>query len=199
MYSKETSYPLKPNTRWQNVIIVTSVLVPIVVAILIYLPSSARINLLDVSFLPHLNAILNTATAICLAISLIAILDEKVKIHKLANTSAFFISALFLVSYITYHYTAAPTVFGDTDHNGILSEAERVAAGSSRTLYVGVLLSHILLAAIVLPFVLFSMFYSLSGQIERHKRLSRITWPIWFYVAVSGVIVYGMISPFYNH
>jgi putative membrane protein len=195
----DDKYLIKPNTRWQNVIIVTSVLIPIVVAILIYLPGSARLALIDVSILPHLNGMLNTATAACLLVSLLAILNKKIQLHKNANITAFALSALFLISYVTYHYMAAPTLFGDTDHNGLLSEAEKEATGATRTAYIILLLTHIVLAAAVVPLVLFSMYFSLSGQFAKHKRLSRFTWPVWFYVAVTGVIVYLMIKPFYFH
>ncbi len=189
---------LAPNTRWQNVIIVTSVLIPIVVAILLYLPYDARIEGLDVSFLPHLNAILNTATAVSLSVSLWAILRGNIATHKLANTTAFFLSSIFLVSYVVYHYATPPTYFGDADFNGMLTDAEKAAAGTGRTVYVSLLLLHILAAAVVVPFVLFSMYYSLSGQFAKHKKLSRITWPVWFFVAVSGVVVYLLIRPYYG-
>lgn len=196
MDTSDYARAIEPNSRWQNVIIITSVLIPIVVAILIYLPYDARISSLDVSFLPHLNAFLNSATALCLVLSLWAILNKKIRIHKMANITAFTLSAIFLVSYVIYHYAAPPTLYGDSNHDGLLSEAERAAA-TGRGMYVGLLLSHILLAAGVVPLVLFSMYYSLSGQFSKHRRISRITWPIWFYVAVTGVVVYALIRPYY--
>jgi len=187
---------IKPNTRWQNVLIIISVLIPIVVAILIYLPPSARVELMDVHVLPHLNGMLNTATAIALLVSLGAILTKRPNTHKNANFIAFGLSAIFLVCYVLYHYSAAPTLYGDLNHDGILTDLEKANA-PYRGLYVGLLLSHIVLAVAVVPLVLFSMYYSLSGQFAKHKRLSRFTWPVWFYVAVTGVIVYLMIRPYY--
>ena len=198
MDQTEYAQAIRPNTRWQNVIIVTSVLIPVVVAILIYLPDTARIADFDVSFLPHLNAALNSATALCLALSLWAILTQRVQTHKLANMTAFVLSATFLISYVIYHYAATHTLYGDLNHDGLLSDTEKAAAGSMRTIYFLLLISHILLAAAVVPLVLFSMYYSLSAQFAKHKKLSRYTWPVWFYVAVTGVIVYAMISPFYK-
>ena len=197
MPALKTKHLIEPNTRWQNVIVAASVLIPIVVATLIYLPNNARLSFMEVGFLPHLNGILNSATALSLAISLIAIVQRKLETHKIANLTAFFLSAIFLISYVVYHYTAPPTVFGDTDHDGILSEIERSAVGGLRTVYLILLLTHIILAAVVVPFVLFSMYYSLSGQLSKHKKLSRFTWPVWFYVAVTGVIVYLLIRPYY--
>ena len=187
---------LQPNTRWQNVIILVSVLIPVVVAVLIYLPSSARVELIDPTFLPHMNGLLNSATALCLLVSLAAILNKKPVLHKNANLTAFGLSAVFLVSYVVYHYTAVPTLYGDTNHDGLLTDIEKAAA-PARGAYIALLLSHILLAVAVVPLVLFSMYFSFTGQFAKHKRLSRFTWPVWFYVAVTGVIVYWMIRPYY--
>jgi putative membrane protein len=104
---------------------------------------------------------------------------------------------LFPVSYICHHLFAGESRFGDLDHNGILSEAEKATAGSARIIYYIILGTHIPLAGIILPFVLFSAYRGLTGDYTRHKKLARITWPIWFYVAVTGVVVYLMISPYY--
>ena len=191
--------PLEPNTKLQNIIVVVSIAIPILVAVLIYLPASARINDLEVSFIPHLNAVLNSATAICLVISLWAILNKKIIVHRTANLIALGLSTFFLIGYVLYHYASESTVFGDINGNRMLDPSEREALGSTRALYLILLLSHIALATVVVPFVLFSFYYSLTGQFAKHKRLSRFTWPLWFYVAVSGVIVYWMINPYYLH
>ena len=87
--------------------------------------------------------------------------------------------------------------FGDIDHNGVLTETEKVTAGSMRMVYYFVLATHIPLAGIVLPFILFTAYRALIGEFDKHKKLVRITWPVWFYVAVTGVIVYLMIRPYY--
>jgi len=187
---------LEANSRWQNVIVLVSILIPIVVAVLIYLPPSARLELIDTNFLPHLNGMLNSATAVSLLVSLTAILNNKKELHKNANLAAFGLSAVFLVSYILYHYTTMPTLYGDTDHNQVLSAIEKQAA-TGRTVYLSLLLSHIVLAIAVVPLVLFSMYFSFTGQFAKHKRLSRFTWPVWFYVAVTGVVVYWLIRPYY--
>ena len=111
--------------------------------------------------------------------------------------TAIILSVFFLVSYICHHLLAGETKFGDINHDGILSADEKLTAGSIRTIYYIILITHIPLAAIILPFILFTAYRSLIGEYEKHKKLARITWPIWFYVALTGVVVYLMISPYY--
>ncbi|MCW3120232.1 MAG: hypothetical protein JWM28_4314 [Chitinophagaceae bacterium] len=111
---------------------------------------------------------------------------------------AMVLSILFLVSYICHHLFAGETRFGDSNHDGIVSDAEKADVGSMRMLYYIILGTHIPLAGIILPFILFSAYRALIGEYNTHKKLVRITWPVWFYVAVTGVIVYRMISPYYS-
>jgi putative membrane protein len=156
----------------------------------------------DLGFNVHLfakaNAIINSAVAILLLAGLVTIKQKKYVLHKKIMLAAMSLSVLFLVSYICHHLLAGDTKFGDIDHNGILSDEERSAAGGLRMLYYFILLTHIPLAAIILPFILFTAYRALIGEYEQHKKLTRITWPVWFYVAVTGVVVYLMISPYYN-
>jgi len=112
--------------------------------------------------------------------------------------AAMVLSILFLISYIGHHLFAGETRFGDLDHDGLLSDSEKTAAGSLRIIYYVLLGTHIPLAAIILPFILFSAYRALTGEFDKHKKLVRITWPVWFYVALTGVIVYWMISPYYG-
>ncbi len=112
--------------------------------------------------------------------------------------AAMVLSILFLVSYICHHLFAGETKFGDIDHNGVLTEAESAAAGSIRFVYWIILATHIPLAAIVLPFILFTAYRGLTGEWQKHRKLAKITWPIWFYVAVTGVLVYWLINPYYS-
>jgi putative membrane protein len=176
---------------------VLSVAIPIVVALLLFVPQTGQLGDLNVSFLPHLNAVLNSATAIALLTGFVLIRKGQIKEHRVAMLSAFMLSSIFLVSYVVYHIQAPSTRFGDLDHNNIVSEAEKAAAGTIRYVYFALLLSHIVFAAIIVPFVLSSVYFGLSGQIERHKRLSKYTFPMWLFVSVSGVIVYLMIKPYY--
>ncbi|MGZ3874215.1 MAG: DUF420 domain-containing protein [Mucilaginibacter sp.] len=150
-------------------------------------------------FLPLLNAVLNGTCSILLLISLYFITHGNVIMHKRINILAFCLSSLFLVSYIAFHYLMkTETVYGDLDGDGKLSAMERSAVGSVRTVYLTILISHIILAAGVLPLILLSFYRGLQMQVEKHKKLVRWAFPIWLYVTITGVIVYVMISPYYH-
>jgi putative membrane protein len=151
-----------------------------------------------VYFLPKLNAIINGTCSILLLISLYFIKNKNIIAHKRTNIITFILSSLFLVSYILYHYFAPEVKFGDVNHDGILNAQEITSAGNLRYVYYVILISHITLAAIVLPLILFSFYRGLKMQVEKHKKLVRWSFPIWLYVTVTGVVVYLMISPFYN-
>ena len=145
-----------------------------------------------------LNALLNTAVAILLVLALFAIKQKKYTVHKNLMLTALILSVLFLVSYIAHHLLAGETKFGDTDHDGIVSVAEIAVVGNLRAFYFILLSTHIILAATSLPFILFTAYRGLTGEYEDHKRKAKRMWPIWFYVAVTGPLVYLMISPYYN-
>ena len=167
----------------------------------IVLLSRVKINAglgFDVHLFAKANAIINSGVAILLVIALIAVKIKNYTLHKNLMLSAMLLSVLFLVSYICHHLFAGETRFGDLDHDGIISDIEKTAVGSSRMIYYILLGTHIPLAGIILPFILFSAYRALTGEFDKHKKLVRITWPIWFYVAVTGVVVYWMISPYYH-
>lgn len=134
-------------------------------------------------FLPALNAIINGTCTLLLLLSLYFIKQKNIKIHKRINLSAFVLSSIFLISYITYHYLAEETVFPKSN--------------PIRPYYLVILISHIILAAFVLPLILLSFYYGLTMQIDKHRKITRWSYPIWLYVTITGVIVYLMISPFY--
>ncbi len=148
--------------------------------------------------LPLLNAILNGSCSVLLLLSLYFIKNGNVTVHKRINILAFILSSLFLVSYIVFHYLAPETKFGDANGDGILSASELEAVEGLRTLYLFILIPHIILAALVLPLVLMSFYRGLQMQVEKHRKLVRWTFPIWLYVTISGVAVYFMISPYYH-
>ena len=150
------------------------------------------------SFLPKLNAILNGTCSVLLLVSLYFIRQGKITIHKRINILAFSLSSLFLVSYIIFHWLAPETKFGDLNGDHIVSPDEKAAAGSARYIYYVILISHIILAAGVLPLILLSFYRGLQMQVAKHKKLVRWTFPIWLYVTVTGVIVYLLISPYYR-
>lgn len=148
--------------------------------------------------LPLVNAVLNGTSTLLLIASLMAIKKRNIQLHKKLNLTAFALSALFLISYVTAHYFIPDTKYGDVDHDGIMSVAESAAVSGIKPLYVVILLLHIFLAIAVLPMVLISFYYGLTDQREKHKKLTRFSYPIWLFVTASGVVVYLMISPFYS-
>jgi putative membrane protein len=151
----------------------------------------------DVHIFARINAAINTLVALLLIIALRAVMKGKYMLHKKTMMAAMVLSILFLVSYIAHHLLSGDTRYGDVDHDGMLSDEEKLAAGGIRIFYFILLMLHIFLAAIILPFILFTAYRAMVAEYPRHKKLARITWPIWFFVSVSGVIVYLMISPYY--
>ncbi len=144
------------------------------------------------------NAIINSMVTLLLIAGLVAAKQKKYLLHKRIMLTAIVLSVLFLVSYIAHHLLAGETKFGDLNHDGILSDDEKLQVGGLRIVYYIILATHIPLAVIILPFILFTAYRSLTGDYEKHKKLARITWPIWFYVAITGVLIYIWISPYYT-
>jgi putative membrane protein len=165
-------------------IAVLSVAIPLVVTLLLFVPQTGKLGDVDVTFLPKLHALLNSLTAIALLLGFNFIKKGRIRYHRFAMVTAIVLSAFFLISYVTYHYQAPPTRFG--------------GEGAIRGIYYFVLLTHIVLAAVIVPMVLLSVYFAISNQIARHRRISRWTFPIWLYVAITGVVVYFMISPYYT-
>jgi putative membrane protein len=148
--------------------------------------------------LPMFNAIVNGTCSVLLLFSLWSIKKGNINRHKRLNITAFILSCVFLASYITAHYFIPDTIYGDLDHNGLMSAEERQAVSGIKPVYLVILLTHIFLAVVVLPLVLLSFYYGLSDQRVKHRKLTRFSYPIWLYVTVSGVVVYLMISPYYS-
>jgi putative membrane protein len=170
--------PQEKIKKIKRLIIGTSILIPLVVVVLF----GVKIPGLDFSFLPPIYATLNGITAVLLLGALIAVKSKKIKLHELLIKISLFLSLVFLACYVAYHMSSEPTPYG----------------GDLKFLYFFILISHILLSVVVIPLVLFSYFFAWQGDFVRHKKWTRFTWPIWFYVATTGVIVYLMISPFYG-
>ncbi|HTA63561.1 MAG TPA: DUF420 domain-containing protein [Bacteroidia bacterium] len=151
-----------------------------------------------VSYLPMLNATLNGTCTILLLASLWFIKRKNIIMHKKINLTAFVLSALFLVSYILAHYFMPDVKFGDINHSGgDLDEAEKQLAGGVRYLYYFILVSHIILAALVLPMILISFYFGLKNDVIKHRKIVRFSYPIWLYVTITGVVVYLMVKPYY--
>lgn len=151
----------------------------------------------NIYVLPKFHAILNAGVTVCLIAAFVAIMQKNVKLHMTFTGTAFVLSTIFLLSYVTYHTLSESTKFGDVDADGVLSAAELAAVGSMRTVYFVILLSHIVLAAGIFPLILYTFLTSLTGRIQKHKKLVRYTLPLWLYVSVTGVFIYFMISPYY--
>lgn len=149
--------------------------------------------------LPKLNAFLNGSCSVLLIASLWAIKKRNFELHKKLNLTAFLLSSLFLISYVTAHYFIPDTMFGDLNHNHFLEVDELQSVSGMRSIYLVILLSHIFLAVIVLPLILLSFYYALKDDRVKHKKITRFSYPIWLYVTVTGVVVYSMISPYYNY
>lgn len=170
--NKEKAY-----NKW---IILLSIAIPVAVAVLF----TVKIEGYDFSFLPPIYATINGITAILLVVAVVAIKNKKVKMHELLMKTCIGLSACFLLMYVAYHMTSDSTPYG--------------GEGSIRTVYFVILISHILLSIAVIPLVLFTFVRALAERFDKHKKLARVTFPIWLYVAITGVVVYLMISPYYN-
>ncbi|WP_163377885.1 DUF420 domain-containing protein [Cyclobacterium sp. SYSU L10401] len=175
----------KQDTAITGWITFISVLVPILVAILLFMPSKVNIGEEWVYFLPHLNAVINTAATIALLLGVYFIKQGKITWHKVSMTTAFGLGAVFLISYVIYHAAADSTSFG--------------GEGWIRGVYYFLLITHIILAAVALFPILWAYYYGYTGKYSKHRAVVRYAFPIWLYVTVTGVIVYLMISPYYNH
>lgn len=188
----------KKNDKKASVLIFTFSVI-VFTAVVLLSRVKLEVNLgFDVHLFAKANAIINSIVAVLLLAGLIAVKNKKYLAHKKIMLTAMSLSVLFLISYICHHLFAGETRFGDINHDGILSELEKAGAGSQRMIYYIILGTHIPLAGIILPFILFSAYRALTGDFVKHKKLVRITWPVWFYVAVTGVAVYWMISPYYT-
>jgi putative membrane protein len=137
----------------------------------------------DVKYLPPFHAFLNGSTAVLLASGFAAILKKNVRLHKTLMVSAFMLSSLFLISYVIYHSQAPSTKFGGD--------------GAIRGIYFFILITHIVLASVILPLALFTITRAWRAEFTKHKRIARWTLPLWLYVAVTGVVVYLMMRPYY--
>jgi len=188
---------VKNDGRAKMLIWIVSIVVFVAVAIL----SKYKLDI-DPGFNPHIfattNAVINSLVAILLLAGLFIVKQKQYELHKKLMLAAIVLSVFFLLSYIGHHLLAGETKYGDVNHDGIVSDEEKLSVGGLRTFYYIILITHIPLAAVVLPFILFTAYRALIGEYEQHKKLTRITWPLWFYVAVTGVIVYYMISPYYT-
>ncbi len=152
----------------------------------------------DVHIFAKIDALTNAIVAILLVAALIAVKQKNYTLHRNIMISAMLLSIVFLISYIAHHLLAGEAKFGDINHDGLLSTEEKLQAGSSRIIYLLFLASHIILAAFVLPFILFTAYRGLTAEWAAHRKLAKYIWPLWLYIAITGPVVYLLISPYYH-
>lgn len=190
---------LEKEKKYNKWIVVLSVVIPVAVAALF------GINLRELGFdvepltmLPPIYAGINGLTALVLVIAVIAIKNKNRKLHENLMQFAIALSVMFLVMYVAYHMTSDSTIYGDLNHDGELGGKELASIGGNRYVYYFILITHILLSVVIIPFVLITYVRAITNNIERHKKIAKITFPLWLYVAITGVVVYFMISPYYT-
>ncbi len=164
----------------KTLIIIISIALPLAVAILfnVKLPNVEPLN-----FLPPIYAGINSVTVFTLLFAVIAIKKGNRKVHEMLVKTSLALSAVFLIMYVAYHITSDPTKFGGDE--------------TTKIIYLVILISHIILSVTIIPLVLITYNRALLQEFDNHKKIARITFPLWLYVAISGVIVYWMISPYY--
>ena len=194
--NKVKSQTLENRLKWP--IIFVSILIPVIVAVLFSVKlKDFGIDVEPLSFLPPIYASINGLTALLLIMGVIAIKNGNQKVHERFMTTAIACSVVFLVMYVAYHMTTDSTIYGDIDGNKILDETEKTNAGWMRDVYLFILLTHILLSVAIIPLVLITYVRALAMRFDKHRKIAKITFPLWLYVAVTGVVVYLMISPYY--
>ncbi|GHB55979.1 DUF420 domain-containing protein [Persicitalea jodogahamensis] len=174
---------LEKSRKYNRLINVLAVAIPLVVAVLLGLRQKVDLGSWT-KILPHVNAVINSLTAILLVVGFLFIQRKNVAAHRRTMTAAFVLGSLFLVSYVLYHLSNESTAFG--------------GEGLIRPIYYFLLISHIVLSVVVVWFVLRAVYFAYSNQIIEHKKAVKWAFPIWLYVSITGVIVYLLISPYYQ-
>ncbi len=190
----------KKNDKKAKILIgIFSVVVFLIITVLAKYNLAGKLSFpFDVHLFALLNAIINGTVALLLIGGLLTAKKGIFLLHKKIMMAALLLSVVFLLCYICHHLFAGETMYGETDGIHGLSDLEKTTAGRSRIIYLIILITHIPLAGLVLPFILFAAYRALTGEFDKHKKLVRFVWPVWFYVAVTGVIVYVMIEPYYK-
>lgn len=178
------SLQIEQSKKYNRLINILAITIPAVVALLLGIRQKVDLGAWT-TYLPHINAVINSLTALLLVVGLYFIRQKNVRAHRNVMLTAFTLGFLFLVSYVLYHLSNESTPFG--------------GQGIIRPFYYFLLVSHIILSVVVVWFVLRAVYFALSGQISKHKAVVRWAYPIWLYVSITGVIVYFMIAPYYRH
>ncbi len=187
----------KRNDKRASLLIITFSLI-VFIAVSVLSRVQVKVDLgFDIHLFAKANAVINSLVTVLLITALIAVKSKRYLLHKKLMMTAMVLSFLFLVSYILHHLFAGESVYGDINHDGVADAAEIAAVGSLRTIYRIILFPHIVLAGVILPFILYTAYRAQIGEWPGHRKLAKITWPIWLYVAVTGVVIFFMISPYY--
>lgn len=190
----------EPNLALAKKLTVVTWILTAVVLLLVGLMRQVKIDLpegMSLGFLPLVHALLNSGAAVSLVLAVLAIKKKNVAAHQRWIYVAMGCSIVFLFCYVAYHFTTPETIYGDSSGDGVLQDAEKEAVGIMRPLYLVVLLSHIALAALSLPFILLTFVYGFTNQWAKHRKLAGKVFPVWFYVAVTGPVVYLLLRPYY--
>ena len=179
--------------KYSTWIKIISVVIPIVVAVLFTVKIDYNLPI----FLPPIYSSINGLTAILLIIAFLAIKNKNISLHEKLMKICIGLSLIFLVMYIAYHITSTSTIFGDINKDGVRDNIEKAEIGNKLYLYAFILISHILLSIALIPMVLTSYVKAIQKRFDPHKKIGKITLPIWLYVTITGVVVYIMISPYY--
>ncbi|RRA99019.1 DUF420 domain-containing protein [Larkinella rosea] len=178
------SLQIDQSKKYSRLINILAIAIPVVVAVLLGIRQKVDLGSWT-TFLPHINAVINSATAVLLVVGLYFIKQKNIAAHRGTMLTAFTLGFVFLVSYVLYHLSNESTPFG--------------GQGLIRPVYYFLLISHISLSIVVVWFVLRAVYFALSGQIAKHKAVVKWAYPIWLYVSITGVIVYFLIAPYYRH
>lgn len=179
--------------RWANVATV------VVLGLIAAMGSPRKLETgIDFSFLPPFHSSMNALSALILLAAFWAVKNGRIELHRRLIYAAIGCSLLFLGSYLLYHFTTPHSIFGDANHDGLLSGDEKSSIGSSRVFYLVLLNLHIVAAAVSFPFILRTFIRAFTGQFERHKRMARWVFWLWFFVAATGPICYLLLKPYYR-
>lgn len=191
--------PLLPKSDRNARILIFTVSIIVFVAVALLSKIQLRTSLgFDIHVFAQINAVINTLVSVLLIAGLVTVKNRNYTAHKNVMMAAIGLSVLFLISYIAHHLLAGDTRFGDRNLDGVVDAAELAAVSNLRLVYFILLITHIILAAIILPFILFTAYRALTGEYEKHRKLARYTWPLWLYVSLTGPVIYLMISPYYT-
>ncbi|EGK08934.1 DUF420 domain-containing protein [Kroppenstedtia eburnea] len=180
---QQPEYGMEKNMNYTPWVVTLSVAVIVIVAVLYVMPKDQTVNHDNLVFLPRLNAVFNSFTTLFLLLAWFFISKKNIKMHRRFIYGAFVSTFLFLITYLYYHSIAPSTSYGG---EGVLAY-----------LYYFILITHIVLAAVIVPLALVTFFRGMNMKVEKHRKIARWTMPLWLYVSVTGVLVYLMISPYY--